>query len=252
MLIPLVLALPASPAWAQAPVASFTYSPSAPLSAQLVNFTLHVDRVDHEPRLGPRRRRCLRRRGGPVAARSFATAGTYCRRPLRERGRGHPEAVRQRPQPPAAGVLHVLRRGPHDGVLHIPGPRRADRRVRLGPGRRRGVRRRLRHRGHDRARHGPPPRRPARGGPRRRRGVGVPPDPDRAGAPAPIPGGAPQRGHHARGRARAAAGRACHTGCPRDRALPRPRVPVAAALRALGGRLRALPAASSGGCEPAP
>ena len=100
--------------------------------------------------------------------------------------------------------------------------------LRLGPRRRRGVRRRLRHRGHDRARHGPPPRRPARGGPRRRRGVGVPPDPDRAGAPAPVPGGAAQRGHHARGRARAAAGRACHTGCARDRALPRPRVPVAA------------------------
>ena len=39
MLIPLVLALPASPAWAQAPVASFTYSPASPLSAQVVTFT---------------------------------------------------------------------------------------------------------------------------------------------------------------------------------------------------------------------
>ena len=32
----------------------------------------------------------------------------------------------------------------------------------------------------------------------------------------PVPGGAPQRGQHARGRARAAAGRACRTGCPGD------------------------------------
>src|SRR4051812_7765501 len=77
MLIPLVLALPASPAWAQAPVASFGYTPSAPLSGQVVNFTststgsitsLAWD-LDGDGTCDDG--------GGPVAARSFGTAGTY-------------------------------------------------------------------------------------------------------------------------------------------------------------------------------
>jgi hypothetical protein len=77
MLIPLVLALPASPAWAQAPVASFTYSPPAPLSAQVVTFTstsagsvtsLLWD-LDGDGSCDDA--------AGPVVARSFATAGDY-------------------------------------------------------------------------------------------------------------------------------------------------------------------------------
>ena len=77
MLIPLVLALPATPAWAQAPVASFTYAPAAPLSAQVVTFTstssgsitsLAWD-LDGDGDCDDA--------FGPLAARSFATAGDY-------------------------------------------------------------------------------------------------------------------------------------------------------------------------------
>jgi hypothetical protein len=73
----LVLALPATPAWAQAPVASFTYSPASPLSAQVVTFnststgsitSLAWD-LDGDGDCDDA--------FGPLAARSFATAGDY-------------------------------------------------------------------------------------------------------------------------------------------------------------------------------
>ena len=77
MLIPLALALPAAPALAQAPVASFTYSPAAPLSAQVVTFSSTSTGTITSLAWDLDGGGSCDDAAGPVAARSFSTAGTY-------------------------------------------------------------------------------------------------------------------------------------------------------------------------------
>ena len=73
----MVLALPAAPALAQAPVASFTYSPAAPLSAQVVTFSSTSTGTITSLAWDLDGDGACDDAAGPAAARSFATAGTY-------------------------------------------------------------------------------------------------------------------------------------------------------------------------------
>ena len=105
------LALPAS-AVAQAPVASFTYSPASPLSGQLVTFsstsTGTITSLDWD----------LDGDGacddaaGATASRSFPAAGEYPVSLCVNLGASTQKQTIDRPQPPAAGPLRLLARRP--------------------------------------------------------------------------------------------------------------------------------------------
>src|SRR5215213_6227942 len=77
MLIPMVLALPAAPALAEAPVASFTYSPAAPLSAQVVTFSSTSTGTITSLAWDLDGDGACDDAAGPAAARSFPAPGTY-------------------------------------------------------------------------------------------------------------------------------------------------------------------------------
>ena len=213
-----LVALPAlalaGPARAQAPVASFAYTPESPLSGEPVTFSSTSTGTVTEPRLGPRRRRRVRRRHRRHGHAFLPDRGRLPDQALREPGRRHAEADDRRPRPSAAGGLRLLPRPAHrrrhrDLLLDRHRPRRADRGIRLGPRRRLRFRRRQCDLRGPRVRVcRPSPGGPSGAGPRRSRGRGLPAgggDGPEAGAAQPVPRGAAQRRDDSRWRASEAA-----------------------------------------------